>query len=218
MATLSEVKTALEVIAFGLLQFTGKMLDSTPNNTAFSQAFNSELGQQLLQEQVTLLHCSTEYPTPAQHVNLFAMDTLKHNFLLAVGYSDHSQGITIPIAAVARGAQVIEKHFTLDRNLPGPDHQASLEPCELAAMVKAIRDVESAFGDGIKQPTATECQNMVAARKSLVAGNDIKQGDLFTKENLAIKRPGNGMSPDKYWALLGKSAVRNYQAGDLLTE
>ncbi|UUO23143.1 N-acetylneuraminate synthase [Colwellia sp. M166] len=218
MATLSEVKKALEVIAFGLLQSRGKMLASAPNSAAFSQAFHSELGQRLLQEQVTLLHCSTEYPTPAHHVNMLAMDSLKNEFLLAVGYSDHSQGITIPIATVARGAKVIEKHFTLDRNLPGPDHRASLEPDELSAMVKAIREVESAFGDGIKQPTATECQNMVAARKSLVAASDIKQGDVFTKENLAIKRPGNGMSPDKYWALLGKSSVRDYQAGDLLTE
>ena len=218
MATLNEVKSALEVIAFGLLQFAGKMLDSKPNTATFNQAFNSELGQKLLREQVTLLHCSTEYPTPAHHVNLLAMDTLKNSFSLAIGYSDHSQGITIPIAAVARGAQVIEKHFTLDRNLPGPDHRASLEPNELTAMVKAIRDVESAFGDGIKQPSAVELENMIAARKSLVAAKDIEQGDLLTIDNLAIKRPGNGMSPDKYWTLLGKTATRSYQIGELLHE
>lgn len=218
MATLSEIKSALEVIAFGLLQLAGKMLDSTPNSKAFKQAFNSELGKKLLQQQVTLLHCSTEYPTPVQHVNLFAMDTLKDHFSLAVGYSDHSQGITIPIAAVARGAQVIEKHFTLDRNLPGPDHQASLEPDELSDMVKAIRDVENAFGDGIKQPTAIEQQNSIAARKSLVAAKHIKQGDLLTKDNVVIKRPGDGMSPGHYWTLLGRSAKRTYQIGALLNE
>lgn len=218
MATLKEVKSALQVIAYGLLKVDGKLATTEPNENAFRQAFNTERGQQLLSEYVTLLHCTTEYPTAPENVNIRAMDTLKESFSLAVGYSDHSLGITIPIAAVARGAQVIEKHFTLDRGLPGPDHKASLEPQELAAMVKAIRDVESAFGTGLKQPTVTEQANSIAARKSLVAARTIEKGELFSDETIAIKRPGNGMSPSQYWALLGQPSSKRYQAGDILAE
>jgi len=218
MATLEEVQSALQVIAFGLLKVDGLLTANAPNEQAFFEAFNSKRGQELLLKYVTLLHCTTEYPTAPENVNIRAMDTLKDNFSLAVGYSDHSLGITIPIVAVARGAKVIEKHFTLDRSLPGPDHKASLEPQELTAMVKAIRDVESAFGTGLKQPTLTEQANSIAARKSLIAASTIEKGELFSNKNIAIKRPGDGMSPNKYWALLGQQASKNYQAGDILSE
>jgi N-acetylneuraminate synthase len=218
MATLLEVRDALAVISFGLLKYVGKMQGFSPETDTFYQAYHSTEGQELLQEYVTLLHCTTEYPTPFSNINMRAMDSLKNEFLLAVGYSDHSLGITIPITAVARGATVIEKHFTLDRNLPGPDHKASLEPQELNEMVMAIRDVESALGNGIKQPTLGEQQNSVAARKSLVAATDIQAGEIFSKENLAVKRPGNGLSPYKYWDLLGRTATSDYKAGELLIE
>lgn len=146
---------------------------------------------------VTLLHCTTEYPTPYKDVNLKAMKTLRDYFGFPVGYSDHTQGIEIPIAAAALGATVIEKHFTLDRNMEGPDHKASLEPAELKVMVSSIRKVEEAMGDGIKKPTSEEISNMAAARKSIVAKCDIKAGELLTEENLVTKRPG----PNKSYAL-----------------
>ncbi|MBK4727345.1 N-acetylneuraminate synthase [Pantoea agglomerans] len=214
MATLAEVEAALSVIAFG---FTASD-DVLPGEAAFMAAYASEAGQAALAQKVTLLHCTTEYPAPMADINLKAMDTLAHAFRLPVGYSDHSQGITIPVAAVARGACLIEKHFTLDRTMEGPDHKASLEPDELAAMVRGIRDVELALGDGIKGPRLSEIKNKEIARKSLVAECDIEQGTLLSAENLAIKRPGNGMSPYAYWQLLGQAARRAYKAGDLIRE
>lgn len=214
MATLAEVESALGVIAFG---FTASG-DAIPSEAAFMTAYASAAGQAALAQKVTLLHCTTEYPAPVVDINLKAMDTLAHAFHLPVGYSDHSQGITIPIAAVARGACLIEKHFTLDRTMEGPDHKASLEPNELMAMVRGIRDVELALGDGIKGPRQSEIKNKEIARKSLVAGCDIKQGTLFSVENLAIKRPGNGMSPYAYWQLLEQPAKRDYLAGELIRE
>jgi len=149
-------------------------------------------------------------------INLKAMDTLGAAFNLEVGYSDHSAGIEIPIAAVARGAQVIEKHFTLDKNMEGPDHKASLEPDELTSMVNAIRNVEQAIGNGVKGPRPSEIKNKDIARKSLVAAKTIAQGEIFTAENLQVKRPGNGVSPYKYWDLLGSVASTSYQEGDLI--
>lgn len=214
MATLAEVEAALGVIAFGLIASE----DDLPSEAAFMAAYASEAGQAALAQKVTLLHCTTEYPAPMADINLKAMDTLAHAFRLPVGYSDHSQGITIPVAAVARGACLIEKHFTLDRTMEGPDHKASLEPNELAAMVRGIRDVELALGDGIKGPRPSELKNKEIARKSLVAECDIEEGTLLTADNMAIKRPGNGMSPYAYWQLLGKPAKRTYQAGDLISE
>jgi N-acetylneuraminate synthase len=138
------------------------------------------------------------------------METLKNEFGLPVGYSDHSLGIHISVAAVARGAQIIEKHFTIDRALPGPDHKASLEPEELYQLVQQIRDVEQSLGDGIKKPSASELKNREVVRKSLIAAKTIKIGDLFTKENLTCKRPGNGVSPFKYWQILGQVSTRDY--------
>lgn len=162
-------------------------------------------------DQITLLHCTTEYPAPKEQVNLRAMDTMRTRFRLPVGYSDHTQGIEIPIAAVAMGAAVIEKHFTLDRNLPGPDHRASLEPDELKAMVQAIRQVESALGSGSKEPVEAERANIPVARKSIVAATFIRQGDLFTEENLTAKRPGSGLSPMQWETVVGRTARRDFE-------
>lgn len=160
---------------------------------------------------ITLLHCNTEYPTPFTDVNLKAMDMLRESFGVKVGYSDHTLGIEVPIAAAALGACVIEKHFTLDRSMPGPDHKASLEPEELAYMVSGIRNVEAALGDGIKAPSASEIKNRGAARKSVVANRHIRRGELFTEENLTAKRPGDGISPMEWDELIGKAADRDYE-------
>lgn len=165
---------------------------------------------------ITVLHCTTEYPTPMAEVNLRAMNSIGAAFGVAVGYSDHTRGIEVAIAAAALGASVIEKHFTLDRNLPGPDHQASLEPGELKAMISAIRNVEIALGDGIKRPTLSEFRNRPVARKSLVARVAIKQGEVFSAENLAVKRPGNGVSPMRWDEVLGRAARRNFTADELI--
>ena len=167
-------------------------------------------------ELLTILHCTTEYPAPMAHVNLRAMVSMREQFNLRVGYSDHTLGIEVPIAAVAMGAKVIEKHITLDRNLPGPDHRASLLPSELRDMVSSIRNIEIALGSPIKKPTELEIVNRVAARKSLVAKCDIKMGEEFTEENIAVKRPGNGISPMMWTKVLGKKARRNFVANELI--
>jgi len=165
---------------------------------------------------ISLLHCTTSYPCPYNEVNLKAMCTLKKIFGVAVGYSDHTLGIEVPIAAVAMGASIIEKHFTLDRSLPGPDHKASLEPTELMAMVRAIRNIETALGDGQKIPTPSELKNKPIARKSIVAAKEIAVGDIFTEENLIVKRPGTGISPMRWDELIGQVAQRNYEKDDLI--
>lgn len=190
MSTLGEIETALDV-----LENTG-----TPRSN------------------VTLLHCTTEYPAPMDEVNLNAIITLRHAFpgIAGVGYSDHTRGIHISIAAAALGACVIEKHFTLDRNMEGPDHKASLEPNELKDMVACIRDIEKAMGDGIKRPTPSELPNIAVARKSLVAAQDIRKGEIFTPENMTTKRPGTGVSPMRWDEFLGKKAKRDYKADELL--
>lgn len=165
---------------------------------------------------ITILHCTTEYPAPFKEVNLSAMKTLEKQFKLPVGYSDHTVGIEIPIAAVALGAIVIEKHFTLNRNMEGPDHKASLEPDELRDMVKAIRNVEVAMGNGQKIPTPSEEENKIIARKSIVAKCYIRKGETFTEQNITIKRPGNGISPMKWFEVLGKQAKRDFQEDELI--
>lgn len=211
MSTLDEVETALGVLAFGFINITER-----PSRNAFAFAYKSKQGQTLLKEKVTLLHCTTEYPAPFAEVNLRAMDTMKAEFNLPVGYSDHTPGIAVPIAAAARGAVVIEKHFTLDRSLPGPDHKASLEPAELEQMVSSIRQAEVALGTGIKSPTASELKNMAVARKSLVALKEIKCGEKFCEDNLGVKRPGTGISPFDYWDWLGREASRNYREDEVI--
>jgi N,N'-diacetyllegionaminate synthase len=165
---------------------------------------------------ITVLHCNTEYPTPMAHVNLRAMLSIRDAFGVAVGYSDHTLGIEVPIAAVALGATVIEKHFTLDRSLPGPDHKASLEPDELKAMVQAIRNIEKALGDGIKRPSPSEAKNKPIARKSLIAAIAIQSGECFTEVNLAVKRPGTGITPMRWDEVLGRTAIRDFEADELI--
>jgi len=188
MATLGEIEAALEV-----LEMAG-----TPRT------------------QITVLHCNTEYPTPMQDVNLRAMCGIRDAFGVAVGYSDHTAGIEVPIAAVALGATVIEKHLTLDRNLPGPDHKASLEPDEFAAMVHSIRNIEQVMGDGIKRPSPSEAKNMPIARKSLVAAKQIRAGEQFTAENITAKRPGTGITPMRWDEVIGRVAARDYAADELI--
>lgn len=165
-------------------------------------------------EQITILHCNTEYPTPMADVNLKAMQTMKVDLGLQTGYSDHTQGIEIPIAAVALGATIIEKHFTLDRNMEGPDHKASLEPEELKAMVSAIRNVEQALGDGKKTVSLSESKNKSIARKSIVAARKIEKNELLTEENLTVKRPGDGLSPMQWEEVLGMYAIRSFEADE----
>jgi N,N'-diacetyllegionaminate synthase len=165
---------------------------------------------------ITLLHCNTEYPTPYDDVNLKAMQTLKDTFGIEVGYSDHTQGIEISIAAVALGATVIEKHFTLDKSLPGPDQLASLDPKELKQMVESIRHIEIAMGNGVKEVSQSERKNISIARKSIVAAVDIKKGELFSDKNITAKRPGNGISPMKWNSVLGETAKRDFLADELI--
>lgn len=170
----------------------------------------------LQRSDISLLHCNTQYPTPMRDVNLRAMDALRTLNPGAVGYSDHTQGIEVPVAAVAMGAQIIEKHFTLDKNLPGPDHKASLEPAELAAMVSAIRNIEQAIGSGQKHVSESERPNIEVARKSIVAARDIKAGELLTEENITVKRPGNGVSPMLWDSVIGTKAIRDFKADHLI--
>lgn len=165
---------------------------------------------------ITVLHCNTEYPTPYQDVNLRAMVTLGETLETAAGYSDHTQGIEVPVAAAALGAAVIEKHFTLDRNMEGPDHKASLEPKELQAMVEAVRNIEAALGDGKKRPSESEKKNIEIARKSIVARCPIRAGELFTEDNLTTKRPGSGISPMRWNEIVGKTAVRDFAEDELI--
>ena len=167
-------------------------------------------------EKITILHCNTEYPTPMKDVNLKAMLTIKDELGVNIGYSDHTLGIEVPIAAVAMGATVIEKHFTLDRNMPGPDHRASLEPGELRAMVVAIRNIEKAMGGGEKKPSSSETKNIAVARKSIVAKTSIKKGELFTEENLTVKRPGTGISPMEWDTVLGTIASKDHHEDELI--
>ncbi|WP_135081383.1 N-acetylneuraminate synthase [Terasakiella sp. SH-1] len=207
MSSLSEIKQALKVLSHSLCH-----RDGPPDFKALIEKSD----QRALNENISLLHCTTEYPAPFNEINLRAMDNMRKEFRLPVGYSDHSLGIHIPLAAVARGARIIEKHFTLDHNLSGPDHAASLEPAELIKMVQLIRDVEVALGDGIKKTTKSEKKNLPVVRKSLVAKVDISKGETFTAENLSIKRPGDGISPMQYWDYLGKIAEADYKKDALI--
>jgi N-acetylneuraminate synthase len=205
MATLDEIREALTVIAFGLTR------EGSPSGAAeLEAAFNEPAAQALLRDRVTLLHCTTEYPAPLAAVNLRAMDLMAATFGLPVGYSDHTLGATVAIAAAARGATVIEKHFTLDRTRPGPDHAASLEPDELAGMIAAIRAVETALGEARKGPVPEELANRAIARRSLVAARSIAVGETFSLDNLTAKRPADGLSPMAIWPLLGQASPRAY--------
>ena len=166
--------------------------------------------------EITLLHCNTQYPTPYEHVNLCAMNSIRDALHKEVGYSDHTQGVEVPIAAVAMGATVIEKHFTLDKNMEGPDHKASLDPTELKQMVSAIRNIEKAIGNGLKEPSSSEVANKAVARKSIVASRSIKQGEVFSEDNLTTKRPGTGISPMKWYEVIGKVAPRDFSEDEII--
>lgn len=210
MSTIGEVEDALAVLAFG---YTSPK-ENWPSRLAFRKAFQSDDGQKALKDHVTLLHCTSEYPSPYEDVNLRVLETLRQAFGLPVGLSDHTVGIAIPIAASALGARVIEKHFTLDKQLPGPDHVASIEPAELLAMVEGIRHVEQALGVSIKKPTRSEEKNVIPVRKSLVAQKYISLGEPLTMENLSSKRPGGGISPMQLWDYLGKITSRTYDVDE----
>jgi N-acetylneuraminate synthase len=214
MCTLGEVERALQAIAFGFAAPTGEH----PTAEALAAAYASPAARELLRQRLILLHCTTEYPAPVADANLRVMRTMAAAFGVPVGYSDHTTGIHVPIAAVACGAIAIEKHFTLDRRQPGPDHIASLEPAELTAMVSAIRDVELAIGTGWKVPAQSETKNIPIARKSLVAACSIRRGEAFSEVNLTTKRPGSGVSAWKYFDYLGRTATRDYAADELLDE
>lgn len=210
MATVDEIHNALAFLAYGY----SKQVDvSFENAMAF---YETKEAKQLLKDKVCVLHCTTEYPTPFDDINLNAMDSIKEGFHLPVGLSDHSEGILVPIAAVAKEATIIEKHFTLDKALPGPDHKASLEPPELKKMVKSIRTIEKTLGDSQKKPTNEELKNKDVARKSLVAAKPIKKGDVFTFENLAVKRPGTGVEPYYLWDYLGEESQSNYEEDEVI--
>ncbi len=211
MGTLEDIEEALGVLAFG---YTNE--GNAPSRINFKNAFKNAEARKILQDMVTILHCTTAYPTPYKDANLKAMITIKEKFEIPVGYSDHTMGIEVPIAAAAMGASIIEKHFTLSRELEGPDHKASLEPDELKAMVQAVRNVELALGDGEKLPSESEKANMFMARKSLVAACNIAKGEEFTEDNIAIKRPANGRAPVEYWDIIGTKAACDYVMDDPL--
>lgn len=196
MATIPEIVDAVEILTGASARYPS----SSP----------------LTREDITVLHCNTEYPTPMRDVNLLAMADIARATGCCVGYSDHTQGIEVPVAAVALGATVIEKHFTLDRNLPGPDHKASLEPSELKEMVRCIRNIEKALGSASKAVSGSERKNMIVARKSIVAARDIRAGETFTVENITVKRPGNGISPMRWDEVLGQKASRDFPYDSLI--
>jgi len=211
-----------EITNLPLLRYVGQLEAAVILSTGMSSLGEVEAALEILERsgtprsKVTLLHCTSEYPAKLSEVNLRAMISMRDAFGISVGYSDHTKGIEVPIAAVALGASIIEKHFTLDPNLPGPDHQASLNPDELTAMILSIRNIEKALGDGIKRPTAGEVKNKFASRRSLVANCFIKIGDIFTTQNIAIKRPGMGISPMRLDEVMGKVARRDYLPDELI--
>ena len=211
MATLAEIEEALGVLAYGMTR------KGRPSGTEdLARALSSAEGQAALKERVTLLHCTSQYPAPPEHINLRAMQTLASTFGLPVGYSDHSAGEFVPSAAVALGASVVEKHFTLDRNLPGPDHQASLEPDELRRMVEGIRTIEQALGNRRKHPQESEWETRAVARQVVVARRAIRQGETIESEALSTQRAGEGLSPMRVWELIGRPATRDYAKGEVI--
>jgi N-acetylneuraminate synthase len=211
MATLAEVEQALAVLAFGYARRT-----ETPSRKAFADAWADPAVRRGLDGRVVLLHCTTEYPAPVESANLRAIGTLASKFGLPVGFSDHTPGIDVAAAAVALGATVIEKHLTLDRDAPGPDHAASIEPVTFQDMTDNIRRIERALGDGEKRPQPGELANMPIARKTLVALRGIAKGEVFNPENIGIKRAGTGLAPVHYWDLLGSNAPRSFQPDEAI--
>ena len=213
MSTLGDIEDALSFLALGYLT-----PGASPSLSAARNLYASPEARAVLTNNVTLLHCTTEYPAPFEDVNLSALSTLRAAFGLRVGFSDHTPGLAAPVAAVALGAQVIEKHLTLDCTLPGPDHKASLEPADFAALVTAVRQVEQALGYAVKVPAASERPNRAVARKSLVAATPICAGEPFTEANLTLKRPGTGISPIYYFEYLGRAAPKDFSADEAICD
>ena len=208
MSSLEEIELAIGSLIYGFLSNEKKMPD--PSIDIFKECFEESLNYKSLLEKITLMHCMTEYPAPIEEANLSAIKTLRDSLNIKVGYSDHTDGILAPLVAVAFGATIIEKHFTLDKELEGPDHKASLEPIELKQMVQNIRLTEQMLGDGIKRLMPSEKKNLIIARKSITAFQSIKKGEEFTTNNITIKRPGTGISPMEYWKILGKRAPKDF--------
>ncbi|ANY66975.1 N-acetylneuraminate synthase [Paenibacillus sp. BIHB 4019] len=211
ISTLGEIEEALGALAHAYLS-----LDEFPSESAFRAAYFSDAGQTVLKQKVSLLHCTTDYPTSYEDVHLNKMLTLRQAFGLKTGYSDHTIGNEVSVAAVALGAQIIEKHFTLDKQMEGPDHLASMDPGELVSLVKQIRNVEQSMGISSKIPAVSELRNAGPARKSIVAAGPIKKGEILQEFHLTLKRPGTGISPAKYWSILGKAAAKDYETDDLI--
>lgn len=209
-----------EITNYPYLRKIGRLKKKVILSTGMSYIEEIQAAIKVLQENgtvdITVLHCNTEYPTPMEDVNLNAMNTIKKTLDVEIGYSDHTTGIEVSIAAVAMGAKVIEKHFTLDKNMEGPDHKASLEPNELKEMVNSIRNIEKAMGSGIKEPSKSEIKNLIVARKSIVASRMIKKGEKFTEDNLACKRPGNGISPMRWEKIIGKIAIKDFEEDEMI--
>ncbi len=209
MSLLGEIEMALGCLAFGYMGL------HKPSMEAFTVAYSDPEGHTLLKEKVTVLHCTSEYPTPLEDVNLNCISTMQSSLGLRVGYSDHTRGISVPIAAAALGAAVVEKHFTLDKSLSGPDHKASINPVEMAAMVTAIRDIEKAMGNGIKVLTPSEKSNRQAVRKSLVFSQNLQSETIIKEDHLTSLRPGTGKSPMKLWDVVGQTTRKAFKAGEL---
>jgi N-acetylneuraminate synthase len=211
MATEAEISDALGLVAFALGGAA-----KPPSRTAFSAAWENAAQREAARKQVTLLQCTSQYPAPVGDSNLRAMATLREKFGVLVGLSDHTEGVAIGLAAAALGACMIEKHFTLDRAATGPDHRASLDPDALAQLVRGVREVESALGDGIKQPRPSEIDVQAVARRSLVAAREIRKGEVFTEDNVTAKRPASGRSPMDIWDVLGTFARRDFRPDDFI--
>ena len=215
MSTLLEIEEMLGVVAFGFIYPKNTQITT---RSVFEEAYLSKEGQDLLKERVTLLHCTSEYPAPYEDIDLNAMVAIRNAFGLKTGYSDHSEGISVATAATALDAKIIEKHFTLDKTLPGPDHKASLDPIELKDMITAIRNIEKAMGNGIKEPKSSELENKKISRKSLVAAVKINKGDLFTEYNLTTKRSEGGLSPMLYWEFLNTKSQNSYKPDECICD
>ena len=214
MASMQDIEEALGVIAFGLIQ--GQDVEIKPSRSQFREAFRSQEGQKYLKDNVTLLHCLTQYPAPLKDINLMAMVSMQKKFSLQVGYSDHSEGSIVPIAAASLGAVMLEKHFTLDKSLPGPDHKASIVEKELKKLVEGIRRISKSLGNGIKKASPSEVKNINIARNSIVAAKNISKGEKFTNANLTIKRPGYGISPMQLPKVVGKVAKKIFLKDEII--
>ena len=212
LSTLQDIENALQLMVFGYLTPEEKI----PTASLLEGITNDTYAQTLLKDNVSLLHCTSEYPAPRGEVNLNAMRTLSDTFGLTVGYSDHTEGIDVSIMAACAGAKIIEKHMTLDCSLEGPDHSASIEPAEMQSLVRGVRDVERVLGSANKEPTASEIQNANIVRQSLTVSRAIKKGDKFSSDNLTVKRPGHGISPMKYWDWIGRIAERDYAPDEVI--